>query len=390
MTSLRESIPLLAHFRRLRWYLTLTYSLATLAALFLLAWWGLVAGTIYLQRADPASTWGEILMGQVLPALRVILPSLLILVIPALLVNAFFGYLNARWLDLRLANLRQATRAWQRGDFTASVQDEVQDEIGYFGRELNAMAQELEHLLHMRQELAALEERNQLARDLHDSVKQQITAASYQVEAAKALLQMDLAAALASLTEAGNLAHAAQQELNAVIFELRPAKLQPGSLVQSLQDYCASWSRINRIEARFQSEVSWTPDAAVEQELFRFVQEALANVARHSQASLVDILMSKQAGEACLSIQDNGLGFSPGALSEEGFGLHSMRWRIENLGGRISIESQPSQGTRIRAWIPWEQVESRQEIHGLAEGASDPPKEISAQEGDAPLHPGIG
>src|SRR5690606_10980908 len=113
------------------------------------------------------------------------------------------GFLAARWIDLRLANLRRAVQDWQRGDFSVKVIDQTGDEIGAFGQELNAMARDLESLLQDRTDLAALEERTQLARDLHDSVKQQITAASSQIESASALLVKDRDAALTCLLQAG-------------------------------------------------------------------------------------------------------------------------------------------------------------------------------------------
>jgi len=339
-------------FRRFRWRLTLSYNLVTLAALFILAWWGLVAGAIYLQRANPDLTWLEVIQIHLLPALAVILPSALILVIPAVLVSAYFGYLNARWLDNRLGNLRRAVQAWQSGNFADVVQDDVADEIGAFGQGLNGMAHQLEHLLQARGDLAALEERNHLARDLHDSVKQQITAATFQLAAASALFERDPQAARASLAEAEKLAQSAGKELNAFIFELRPVALKPGGLEQSLRAYLDSWQRQNLIEVRLRSEGESHFEPQVEQELIRFVQEALSNVARHSRASRVEVSLTGSAQELALSIWDNGGGFALEPEAESGFGLTTMRERIQQAGGSFSLESGPTQGTRVTARIP--------------------------------------
>ena len=346
-------------FRRFRWRLTVSYNLVTLAALFILAWWGLVAGAIYLQRTNPGQTLLEVIGSRLLPALAEILPSALILVIPAVLVSAYFGYLNARWLDIRLGNLRRAVQAWQAGDFSAVVQDDVADEIGAFGQGLNGMASEMERLLRVRGDLAALEERNHLARDLHDSVKQQITAASFQLAAVSALFERDPQAARASLAEAEKLTQGAGKELNAIIFELRPVALKPGGLEQSLREYINGWRRQNPVEVRLLCQGEGRPDPQVQQELVRFVQEALSNVARHSQAGLVEVSLSSSAQELVLSIRDDGRGFELGLQTEAGFGLHTMRERIQQAGGRFSLESSPEQGTRVTARIPLDK-----EAHG--------------------------
>lgn len=348
--------PFQAALRRVRWRLTLTYLLVTLTVILMLAWWGLVMGTLYLQRASPAYTWLEIIQEQLLPALQVILPSALVLIVPAALISAYFGFLNARWIDLRLAHLRSATRAWQQGDFSVKITDEAADEISAFGQDLNRMAEELECLVHARGELAALEERHHLARDLHDSVKQQITAASFQIGAASALLDQNVAAARSCLVEAENLTQAAHQELNAIIFELRPASFQPGDLAQTLREYTDGWARQNPIAVQLEIQGEAYPDPIVQQDLFRLVQEALSNVARHSRATRVEISLRADRLELVLSIQDNGCGFEPENTQAHGMGLQSMRERITRAGGQFSLASQPGQGTRLTAALPLPQA----------------------------------
>jgi len=339
-------------FQKIKWRLTLSYLLVTLAAIFMLAWWGLVAGTLYLQRSSPDLSWFEVIQKQVLPALGVILPSSLILIIPASLVSVYFGFLTARWLDLRLANLRQAVQAWQQGDFSVKVSDSNGDEIHAFGQELDSMASELERLLNARADLAALEERNHLSRDLHDSVKQQITAASFQIGSANALLDQNLQAARASLTEAENLVHAAHQELNSIIFELRPAETQSGNLAQVLQNYTASWARQNAVQLHLQISGEIDGAANLTQEILRFVQEALSNISRHSRAEEVRMDVLGGETEMILIIQDNGCGFELDLMTSEGLGLRTMRERITRLGGNLQINSQPGHGTQITAAIP--------------------------------------
>ena len=107
--------------------------------------------------------------------------SLLFFAIAAGVVGTLFGFFTARGLTRRLHNVSEATDHWSRGDFSAFIQERSNDEVGQLARRLNRMAEQLQNLLHTRQELAALDERNRLARDLHDSVKQQVFATAMQL-----------------------------------------------------------------------------------------------------------------------------------------------------------------------------------------------------------------
>jgi signal transduction histidine kinase len=348
------SAPFFSPFRKVKWRLTLSYFLVAVAAIFILGWWGLIAVTLYLHNLYPTLSWLQVIEGSILPALRIILPGVLALFVPAAVVGAYFGFLNARWLDLRLTDMRSAVKAWRAGVFSASIQDQVPDEIGSFGQELNGMAAELEQLLQAREELSAVEERNQLACDLHDSVKQQVTAAAFQVSAAKSMLaQGRLDEAMARVAEIEDLVIQTHKELNAIIFELRPVAL-PGSLSDSLREYLQDWSRQNaiEIEANIQ-DVSHIPVNA-QAELIRFTQEALSNVARHSQASQVEVCLSMAGENLLLTVHDNGQGFDTQDLEQPGFGLKTMRERITRCGGEISIESSQINGTRVAAIVPVE------------------------------------
>lgn len=339
-------------FRRLKWRLTLTYTLVSLAVVLMLAWWGFIAVTVYLESSQPELSWLEILRGQVLPALQVILPSALFLVIPAILVSTYFGFLTARWLDLRLASLREATRAWRRGDFSVTAPADMADEIGHFGQELNQMAEELEILLQTSQELATLEERYRLARDLHDAVKQNMTAAGMQLSAAESMIDQDPPAARACLEEAGNLIHAAQQELSAIINELRPETLHKRGLAAALRDYLDRWSRQVKAEVRFEVEGDRSLNPSIELAVFRFAQEALANVARHSEASLVTVHLTLATDLITLRIRDDGRGFNTQLAEGKGLGLANMRERIEQAGGQVSLASSIDGGSEVIARIP--------------------------------------
>ena len=194
-----------------------------------------------------------------------------------------------------------------------------------------------------------MEERNRLARDLHDSVKQQVFATVMQVGAARAMVDEDSQAVVEHLNEAEHLARQAQDELAIMIRELRPTTLQDKGLPQALKEYIASWSRVNDItaEVRARGELSLPLD--IEQTLFRIAQEALTNIAKHSEADHVEVQLVVEDDEISLEISDNGKGFDVSSAEGNGMGLRSMRERMESLGGSLRLESTLGQGTHLIA-----------------------------------------
>jgi NarL family two-component system sensor histidine kinase LiaS len=206
------------------------------------------------------------------------------------------------------------------------------------------MARQLEHLLDARRELAIVEERNRLARDLHDSVKQQAFAAAAQLSAVKALLKRDPQAAEPHVLEAERLMYELRQELTLLIQELRPVALQGKGLAPAVREVAADWSRQTGIEleVRVQGERSLPLD--VEQAAFRIVQEALANVARHSQAHRAEIDLIYTGLDVTCTIRDDGIGFDPDS-ARDGFGLRSMQERANALGSTLEVESVAGEGT---------------------------------------------
>jgi signal transduction histidine kinase len=275
--------------------------------------------------------------------------TITIVTIIAAIAGSAFGYLTARGLTRRLKRLSVAADRWGRGDFSALTHDASEDELGQVARQLNRMAEQLQNLLQARQELATLEERNRLARDLHDSVKQQIFAVSMQIGATKVLLKRDVDAAEVRLNEADKLVRQAQQELTSLIRELRPIALEGKGLVAALRELAAEWTQQTDIVANLRVEGTQTLPLTIEEALFRVAQEALANVARHSKATLVQMVLTTTDDTVTLSVSDNGQGFDMSRQGHLGVGLLSMQERMEALGGEVQVESAPGKGTRIVA-----------------------------------------
>jgi len=199
------------------------------------------------------------------------------------------------------------------------------------------------------QELAVLEERNRLARDLHDSVKQQVFAISMQLSAARTFMS-ETDKAYQSVTEAERLAQQAGAELTTLIRELRPPGLDRKALPAAIREHVEVWSRQNKIEAEMNLQENVSVDLQAEQALFRVLQEALANVARHSQASWAAVTLKSENGFVKLGIEDNGTGFDSENIAR-GVGLDSMQERLAAVNGKLEVSSRKPKGTRVTATL---------------------------------------
>jgi two-component system, NarL family, sensor histidine kinase LiaS len=283
--------------------------------------------------------------------------SLMIFTLFAGILGSMFGLWTANGLTKRLATVSQAAHDWARGDFSVSIRDRSDDEIGKLTNDLNIMAEQLENLMDRRQELSVLEERNRLARDLHDSVKQQAFAASAQLGAAKAHLKNDQEKGYAHLIEAEMLVEKVRQELTELIQELRPVEIKGKGLIAAITEYITDWRRRNEIEIKMEIWGERSLPLNVEKSIFRIIQEALANVLWHSHADLVDLELEYRSDLLILSIRDNGKGFVYDPNQIDGMGLQFMTERASLIGGELKIDTKPGKGTEITLKYPYQLME---------------------------------
>jgi signal transduction histidine kinase len=199
---------------------------------------------------------------------------------------------------------------------------------------------------------AALEERQRLARELHDSVSQALYGIVLNASTAHAVRQVDPPQLADLLNDIVALAEAGLAEMRALIFELRPESLQEEGLVAALEKQAAAVQARRGITVR--TALADEPDAplAVKEVLYRIAQEALHNTVRHARAHTVDLTLEQGPGELELRVADDGRGFDPDGDFPGHLGLRSMRERATALGGTLELESAPGQGTRLRARIP--------------------------------------
>jgi NarL family two-component system sensor histidine kinase LiaS len=287
-----------------------------------------------------------------------VLLSAIPITLAAGVVGTIFGFLTARGLTRRIESLSITAEAWSQGDFSVMSADNSVDELGQLNRRLNRMAEQLQNLMQSHQELASIEERNRLARELHDSVKQQVFATTMQLAAAQVQLPDNPLEAQKHLDEAEKLSRQSQEELALLIQELRPAALQDDGLSKAIRNYTSDWSRQSGIKVGLELNDEISVPHQVEEALFRVTQEALSNIARHSEAKAVVIRLTLSNGEVTLAIRDNGRGFEPSSVVNQGYGLDSMRERADNVSGSFKIESGPGSGTEVVVRIPITELEA--------------------------------
>jgi signal transduction histidine kinase len=273
--------------------------------------------------------------------------SLLFITIFAAVLGTIIGSLSARGLVWRLKNFFASADAWGQGNFNVFVDDSSGDELGRLAQGLNHMAAQLENLLEERQQMSVMEERNRLARDLHDSVKQQAFAASAQLGAARAQFHPDPVEAEEHLVEAEKLLNEVRQELTDLIRELHPFALQGRRLGTAVREYALDCSNQTGIDINVLIQNERSLPLEIEQALFRIVQGALANVARHSQADRAEIRLVYGMEELTLTISDNGRGFDT-TKQYHGIGLRSMIERAEMINSELLVQSALGRGTKVR------------------------------------------
>lgn len=208
--------------------------------------------------------------------------------------------------------------------------------------------------LHERsRELSVIEERNRLARDLHDSVTQTLFSLSLTAEATAELVDRDPVAARTNSRKVSELARAALHEMRDLVFELRPPALEADGLVATLAKHVDLMQRVSGIGTTLEASADARPDPAIEGEVYRIVQEALNNAVKHAGASTIAVRIDTADGVHVV-VTDDGKGFDPKALPVRAkhLGLTSMEERARRIGGRLRIESSPGRGTSVTLEVP--------------------------------------
>jgi NarL family two-component system sensor histidine kinase LiaS len=285
----------------------------------------------------------------------------------AFIMTIWIGYPLGRYFKKSLKNIADAADTLTRGKLEYRLHVEGRDEVSQVGLQFNRMADQINNqvnslqrlvnenaiLLQKKEEAASIEERRKLARELHDSVSQQLFAVSMTMAALPRLIDSKPEQAKESFQQVELMVTKAQQELRALIMHLRPVTLDGYTLkegtIQLLEELTQKYPDL-QLEWNIGIKTELTP--GMEDQLFRVIQEAISNMLRHAKATRFLLNIQQKKERLLLTFEDNGVGFTLSDQKMSSYGISTMRERIDDLGGRFDLITYPSTGTRIDIRVP--------------------------------------
>lgn len=298
----------------------------------------------------------------------VIFIVIILYIVLGLFIALYAGFKSSSGMKEQIDYLSVLITQYANGNYQSRIHFKDIDEISRIGNELNELGEKLQNqvksLQRMADEKAALansayqaatiEERQRLARDLHDSVSQQLFALTMMSEAAFHEIDQNPAIAKAHIEEVTSAGHTAQTEMRALLLHLRPVYLSGDSLPKGIHKLIEELRQKSNITFNVFVDDDLVLSEATEEHVFRMVQEALANILRHAEATEVKLDISMRSNELFIHIRDNGKGFDMEHSDHKktSYGLKTMRERSEELGGMFTVRSNIDQGTYIDIRIP--------------------------------------
>jgi signal transduction histidine kinase len=276
----------------------------------------------------------------------------LVLLLP---VGALFGLLSTGRLIRRIRRLGEGTSAMAEGDLQVRIPVSGGDEVGRLEQAFNSMAERLDAAVAEQRATAGAEarraERGRIARELHDSISQDL----FSVSLVAAGLRKALAPGSVLQEQAESMERSlvrTMREMRALLLELRPIQLEDAGLAAALDELCRAYeARLGIPVTAHLAPVSL--DAQAEHAVLRVVQEALGNAIRHGEPSSIELRLATVDGRVEVTVRDDGRGFDPQSTSgRHGMGLGLMRERIRELGGVVKVGSTPDHGTTVRVSLP--------------------------------------
>jgi NarL family two-component system sensor histidine kinase LiaS len=281
-------------------------------------------------------------------------------------IGAGFGYWQVGRVKIRLEQLSESMLLLEKGNLSREVPPLGEDEIGQLGDQLNRITKRWEEQVNSLQRLstnnaelaekakfsAVVEERQRLARELHDAVSQQLFAISMTATAIGRTLEKDFDKAQRQVSLIEEMASVAQSEMRALLLHLRPVHLEGKRLSDGLNELIQELRAKVPIQIGFEMDDAIRLTRGIEDHIFRIVQEALSNTLRHSKATDMDIKLLHRTDFVRLLIRDNGVGFEMDIKRMTSYGLVSMKERVNELGGSIDFITAPGKGTRIEIRVP--------------------------------------
>ncbi|NBI28930.1 sensor histidine kinase [Chengkuizengella marina] len=290
----------------------------------------------------------------------------LTLFVIVLVIGTLFGFLQSNKIKKRLDRLHDSMLLLEKGNLPKDIPSLGEDEIGRLADQLSEIRTKWEDQITSLQRLstnnaqlaekarfsAVTEERQRLARELHDAVSQQLFAISMTATAVGRTLNIDFEKAKRQVSLIEEMASVAQSEMRALLLHLRPVHLEGKRLSQGLHELLHELNSKVPIHITLDMDDNLQLTKGVEDHIFRIIQEALSNTLRHSKASEMEIKCSYNGSIVRLMIQDNGVGFDMNVQKHASYGIVSMKERINEIGGSIQFITAPGKGTRIEIRIP--------------------------------------
>lgn len=227
------------------------------------------------------------------------------------------------------------------------IQDRMQQQTEYTQKLATERAEEREQSL---QEIV-VQERNRLARELHDSVSQQLFAASMMMSAINDHHLPETNDLRKKLGLVEKMIHQSQLEMRALLLHLRPVALKGKSLQKGVEELLVEMQQKVTMDITWNVE-EFSVDKGIEDQLFRIIQEAMSNTLRHARASKFQLLLIIRDATVILRITDDGVGFDMEKVKTGSYGMQNMRERAYEVGGSLKVISLPNEGTRLEVKVP--------------------------------------
>ena len=217
---------------------------------------------------------------------------------------------------------------------------------------LTEAVQKAENQSLAKEEVIIEKERKRIARDLHDTVSQELFAAHMILSGvSQQALKLDREKMQTQLQSVAAILETAQKDLRVLLLHLRPVELEDKSLVEGIQILLKELEDKSDLKVSLKQNVSKLPKK-IEEHIFRIIQELISNTLRHAQASCLDVYLYQTDVELQLKVVDNGIGFQLGSLDDLSYGLRNIKERVEDMAGTVQLLTAPKQGLAVDIRIP--------------------------------------
>jgi len=291
---------------------------------------------------------------------------ILILLLLSTIISAILAKILVRNDRAALEKLEFALKDAYNGDYSARVQYDENDPFKEWYEQFNDFLEQTEQKLAYIQvlgeakvlqeaasvETAVFEERKRLARDLHDSVSQQLFAIHMSASSLQKLQEVNPEQASVVMQQLVTMSSNAQQQMRKFIAHLRPMELENRSLAEALNHWYPDYCRQNNIQGRLDYLIESSLSDAKEHQLFLIIQEAMANIVKHAQCTSCQLTLYETDNRVIVTIEDDGIGFKQEALTRKSYGLSTMQERAKKLSGNTEIISKEGRGTIVKVTIP--------------------------------------